>query len=179
MGAVISISLEAEPMRWLRWMRRSRTSATSAGKTSSMAQAEEGTLAAGVHHLAEGAVGEDDAALGVEGGDAVGDGFEHGLELAAAGFEGGVGRGELDGGVLDGAAAVFEVGGHVVEAADQLAEFFGGALSARGARSRPAAMASMASASASTGLVTCLERCSASQLEAKSARLVIISSSSM
>ncbi len=35
-GAVISISLEAEPMRWLRLMRRSRTSTTSAGKTSSM-----------------------------------------------------------------------------------------------------------------------------------------------
>ena len=90
--------------------------------------AEEGTLAAGVHHLGEGAVGEDDAAVGVEGGDAVGDGLEHGLELAAAGFEGGVGGGELDGGVLDGAAAVFEVGGHVVEAADEFAELFGGAL---------------------------------------------------
>ena len=90
--------------------------------------AVEGALAAGVHHLAESAVGEDDAALGVEGGDAVGDGFEHGLELAAAGFEGGVGCAELHGGVLDGAAAVFEIGGHVVEAADQFAELFGCAL---------------------------------------------------
>ena len=127
-GRVSSISPEAEPMRWLRRMRRSRTSESSAGKTSSMGRAEEGTLAAGVHHLGEGAVGEDDAAAGVEGGDAVGDGLEHGLELAAAGFEGGVGGGELDGGVLDGAAAVFEIGGHVVEAADEFAEFFGGAL---------------------------------------------------
>ncbi len=92
-----------------------------------MEHAEEGALAAGVHHLGEGAVGEDDAATGIEGGDAVGDGLEHGLELAAAGFEGGVGGGELDGGALDGAAAVFEVGGHVVEAADEFAELFGGA----------------------------------------------------
>ena len=98
--------------------------------------AEEGALAAGIHHLAESTVGEDDAAVGIEGGDAVGDGLEHGFELAAAGFEGGVGCGELHGGVLDGAAAVFEVGGHVVEAADEFAELFGGALFRRGGRSR-------------------------------------------
>ncbi len=75
----------------------------------------------------KGAVGEDDAAGGIERGDAVGDGLEHGLQLAAAGFEGGVGGGELDGGVLDGATAVLEIGGHVVEAADEFAQFLGGA----------------------------------------------------
>ncbi len=64
------------------------------------AAAEEGLLAAGVHHLGEGAVGEDDAAVGGEGGDAVGDGLEHGLELGAAGLEGGVGGGELDVGLV-------------------------------------------------------------------------------
>ena len=48
---------------------------------------EEGLLAAGVEHFREGAVGEEDAAVGVEGGDAVGDGFEHGFELGAAGFQ--------------------------------------------------------------------------------------------
>ena len=110
-------------MRWLRRMRRSRTSLTSAGKTASMGMPRNGPLAAGIHHLGEGAVGEDDAARGVKGGDAVGDSLEHGFELAAAGFEGGVGGGELDGGALDGAAAVLEVGGHVVEAADEFAEF--------------------------------------------------------
>ena len=89
--------------------------------------ADEGGLAAGVEHLGEGAVGEDDAAAGVEGGDAVGDGFEHGFELAAAGFEGGVGFGELDVGGFDGMATVLEIGGHVVEAANEFAEFFGGA----------------------------------------------------
>ncbi len=63
---------------------------------------------------------------GVEGGDAVGDGFEHGFELGAAGFEGGVGGGELEVGLLGGAREDFEVGGHVVEAADEFAELFGG-----------------------------------------------------
>ena len=65
---------------------------------------------------------------GVERGDAVGDGLEHGFELAAAGFEGRVGGGELEVGGFDCAAAVLEVGGHVVEAADEFAELFGGAL---------------------------------------------------
>ena len=68
--------------------------------------ADEGGLAAGVEHLGEGAVGEDDAAARVERGDAVGDGLEHGFELAAAGFEGGVGGGELEVGGFDCAAAV-------------------------------------------------------------------------
>ena len=113
---LISISLEAEPMRWLRLIRRSRTSTTSAGKTSSMARPRKGVGRRG-RASRESAVGEDDAPLGVERGDAVGDGFEHGFELAAAGFKGGVGCGELDGGLFDGAAAVFKVGGHVVEAA--------------------------------------------------------------
>ena len=53
---------------------------------SSRGAADERRLAAGVEHLGEGAVGEDDAALGIERGDAVGDGFEHRFELAAARF---------------------------------------------------------------------------------------------
>ncbi len=87
--------------------------------------AVEGALAAGVHHLTESAVGEHDAAIGVERGDSIGDGFEHGFELAAAGLECGIGSAQLHGGVLDGAATAFEVRGHVIEAANEFAELFG------------------------------------------------------
>ena len=45
-------------------------------------------LAAGVEHLGEGAVGEQDVAVGGEGDDAGGDGFDDGFELGAAGLEG-------------------------------------------------------------------------------------------
>ena len=79
--------------------------------------AVEGTLTAGIHHLAQGAVGENDTAIGIESGYAVGDGFEHGFEFTAAGFEGGVGCAQLHGGMLDGTTAVFEIAGHVIEAA--------------------------------------------------------------
>src|ERR1700749_1358447 len=85
----------------------------------------EGTLPTWVHHLAEGAIGEDDAAVGVEGGNAVGDGFKHGFELAATSFEGSVGCAQLNSRVLDGATAVFQVGSHVIEAADDSAQLFG------------------------------------------------------
>src|SRR5207302_9618764 len=43
--------------------------------------ADEGGLAAGVEHFGQGASDEDDAAVDVERGDAVGDGREHCLEL--------------------------------------------------------------------------------------------------
>src|ERR1700710_856938 len=80
--------------------------------------AKERALTAGVHHLGERAVGEDDATAGVERGDAVGNGLEHRLKLTAARFKRGVGGRELDGGALDSAAAVLEVRSHVVEASD-------------------------------------------------------------
>ncbi len=90
--------------------------------------AEEWVLATGIHHLAESAIGEDYAAVCVKRRDTVRDGLQHGFEFAATGLEGGVRRTQLHGGVLDGAAAVFKVGGHVVEAADQFAQLFGCAL---------------------------------------------------
>ncbi len=87
--------------------------------------AEEGRLAARVEHLRQCAVGKDDAPLRIERGDAVGDGLEHRLQLAAARFQRCVGFGQLRVGGFDGAAAVLKVGGHVVEAADEFAEFLG------------------------------------------------------
>ena len=57
--------------------------------------AEEGTLAAGVEHLGEGSVVEDDAAVRGERDDAGGDGFDDGLEFGAAALEGGVEGGAL------------------------------------------------------------------------------------
>src|ERR1700722_1293140 len=81
----------------------------------------EGTLAPGIHHLAESTIGEHNAALRIECGDSVGDGFEHCFKFATTCFEGCVGCTQLHGGVLDGATAVFKIGSHVIEAADQLA----------------------------------------------------------
>ena len=57
--------------------------------------ADEVRLAAGLHHLRQRAVGQHDTALGVQCDNAVGDGLQHGLELGAARFQGGVGGGEL------------------------------------------------------------------------------------
>ena len=91
--------------------------------------ADEGGLAAGVEHLRESAVGQHHTAPGVQRGNAIGDGLEHRLQFAAACFQRGVGLGELGIGSLDRLAAAFQVGGHMVEAADQFAELFGGALS--------------------------------------------------
>ena len=71
------------------------------GKNLLDVKSDEGALAARVHHLGQGAVGEKDATAGVEGSDAIGDGFEHGLELGPAGFEGGVDAIELEGGLVD------------------------------------------------------------------------------
>src|ERR1700733_9468922 len=81
----------------------------------------EGPLAAGIHHLAKGAIGEHDAAFSIECGDSIGDGFEHCFKFATTRFEGCVGCTQLHGGVFDGATAVFKVGCHVIEAADQFA----------------------------------------------------------
>jgi hypothetical protein len=125
----ISISAEAEPMRWRgggggRGRRRCRRGRRSRGRPMNW------LLAAGVEHLGEGAVGEDDVAIGGERDDAVGDGFDDGFELGAAGFEEGVVEvGELGGGALGGGVGAFEVGGHGVEAVDEFAELFGGGLS--------------------------------------------------
>ena len=99
-GEDICISSEAEPMRWERRRRRSMVSRISAGKSFVEAQADELHLAAGVEELGEGAVGKDDAQVGREGDDAVGDGFDDGFELGAALLEGGVEFGELGGGLL-------------------------------------------------------------------------------
>ncbi len=88
----------------------------------------EGPLAAGVHHLAQCAVGENDAAVCVQSGNTVRYGFEHGLELTATGFECSIGCAELHGRVLDCATAPFEIGSHVVKAVNQFAQLFGSAL---------------------------------------------------
>src|ERR1700742_5329800 len=85
-------------------------------KTIFHAASVEGALPARVHHLAEGAVGEDDAAVDVESGNAVRNSFEHGFKLAATRLECCVGCAQLNGGVLDGASAVFKGGSHVIEA---------------------------------------------------------------
>jgi len=91
-------------------------------------RADEVGLASGIEHFGKRSIGEDDATAGVECGDAVGDGLEHGLKLVATGFEGGVGGGELEVGGLGGAAAVLEVGSHLVEAAHELTELFSSGL---------------------------------------------------
>ncbi len=100
------------------------------------AQADELYLAAGIEEFGEGAVGEDDAEAGREGDDAVGDGFDDGLELGAALLQGGVELGELCGGLLGESAGGFEIGGHGVETGGEFAELFGGRWLRRGGRSR-------------------------------------------
>ena len=90
---------------------------------------DEGRLPAGVEHLRSAGSSRTMQPSGVERGDAVGDGFEHGFELArgepaalALAATEQTGRGFHLG------AAAFEIVGHVVEAADQFAELFGGGL---------------------------------------------------
>ena len=100
----------------------------SGGRCSFEGGAEEGAFAAWIEHLGEGAVVEDDAAVGREGDDAGGDGFDDGFELGAAAEKGGVDLGELGGGGFGVGAGLFEVGSHGVEAVDEVAELFGGGL---------------------------------------------------
>ena len=69
-------------------------------------RADEGRLAAGVEHLRQRAVRQHDAASRIQRGHAVGDGLEHGLQLAAASLQRRVGGGELQVGGLRRAAAV-------------------------------------------------------------------------
>jgi hypothetical protein len=90
-------------------------------------EADELLLAAGVEHLGEGAVGQHDLqGGGRERDDAVGDGFDDGLELGAALLQRGVDLRELVGGAGGDGVGRFEIGGHRVEAGDKLAEFVRG-----------------------------------------------------
>ena len=63
----------------------------------------------------EGAVCLEDAHFRIESDDAVGDGLENCFQFAAALFEGEVRGGELCGGAFGQRAALFQVGGHVIE----------------------------------------------------------------
>ncbi len=92
-------------------------------------QPQKRALPARVHHLAEGTIGQHDATIGIERSDPVRDRLQHRLKLTPAGLQCGVGSAQLDGGVLHGATAALEIGGHMVEAAHQLAKFLRCALS--------------------------------------------------
>jgi len=85
------------------------------------AKADELLLAAGVQHLREGAVGEHDLARCGERDDAVGDGFDDGLEFGAALLQGSVDLRELGRGACGNGVHGFEVRGHRIEAGHKLA----------------------------------------------------------
>ena len=162
-------------MRWPRRITPARSSTHSGGsRTSSFWPRKAGVLVL-PHQHGKGAIGLQHDAGAIERDDAGGNGLDDGFELAAALFDGLVGGGELRGGGFGELAAGVEIGGHVIERAHQL-----GHLAGRDEATRcsylPAAISSMASASASTGRVICLERNSASQTLEKKTTTVISSS---
>ena len=115
------------------------------------------------HEHGEGAIGLQYVACAIERDDAAGDGFDDGLELAAALLDGQVGGGQLRGGAL---SARWRLASR--SAAMWLKDWTSSAISPVATRATrwsylPAAILSMASASASTGRVICLERNRASQ----------------
>src|SRR5450631_2942513 len=73
-----------------------------------------------LREIGEGTVGLYDAKFRIQSDDAIGDGLEDRLQFAASSFESKVGSGEFGGRAFGERAALFKVGGHVIEGVDEL-----------------------------------------------------------